>query len=32
MDKPWAYTNSQYSPWPRLEESHHLPLYNILCD
>jgi len=31
-NEPWAYTDSQDSydsPWPRLEESHHLPLYSI---
>jgi hypothetical protein len=31
-NKPRAYTNSQNSPWPRLEGSHHLPPYGILCD
>jgi hypothetical protein len=31
MDSPRAYTNSQYSPWPRLGGSHHLPPYIILC-
>jgi hypothetical protein len=30
MNKPWANTNSQNSPWSRLEGSHHLPLYSIL--
>jgi len=30
--EPWAYTNSQDSPWPRLEENHHLCSYNIFCD
>jgi hypothetical protein len=30
-DKSRANTNSQNSPWPRLEGSHHLPPYSILC-
>jgi len=28
-DKPQTYTNSQYSPGPKLGESHHLPPYRI---
>jgi hypothetical protein len=31
MDEPQANTNSQNSPWPKLEGSHHLPPYSILC-
>ncbi len=31
QDKPWANLNSKDSPWPELGESHHLPLYSILC-
>ncbi len=31
MDEPQAYTNSQDSPWPRLEGSHHLVPYSIFC-
>jgi hypothetical protein len=30
-DEPWANMDSHDSPWPKLEGSHHLPLYNILC-
>jgi hypothetical protein len=30
MDKPWAYTDSQDSLWPKLEGSHHLHPYSIL--
>jgi hypothetical protein len=30
MDEPWANTNSQDSPWPKLGGSHHLPPYSIL--
>jgi len=26
MDEPQANTDSQDSPWPRLEGNHHLPL------
>ncbi len=31
MDKSWAYMDSQNSPQPELEGSHHLPPYIILC-
>jgi hypothetical protein len=31
MDKPRANIDSQNSPRPELGESHHLPLYSILC-
>ncbi len=30
-DEPWANSNSQDSPQPKLGGSHHLPPYNILC-
>ncbi len=30
MNEPWAYTNSQDTPWPELGGTHHLPPYNIL--
>ncbi len=33
MDKPWAYTDSQSSSWPKLGEATTFPpLYNIICD
>jgi hypothetical protein len=31
MDESWANIDSQNSPRLGLGESHHLPLYNILC-
>ncbi len=31
-NEPWAYTDSQDSPWPRFGGSHQLPPYSILCD
>jgi hypothetical protein len=31
MDETRANTDSQNSPRPKLEGSHHLPPYNILC-
>jgi len=31
-DEPWAYIDSQDSPWPGLGGSYHLPPYSIICD
>jgi len=31
MDESRTNTNSQDSPWPGLEGSHHLHFYNIFC-
>ncbi len=31
QNKPWATSDSQDSPRPRLGGSHHLPSYSILC-
>ncbi len=30
-NEPWGNMDSQYSPWPGLGGSHHLPPYSILC-
>jgi hypothetical protein len=30
-NEPWANTNSQDSPRPKLGGNHHLPPYSILC-